>query len=60
VEIIDNIMGTNLHQPPVADVKLHSNKKKGILIISENNFLKRIWFLLSNPFRYIFNGKIRY
>lgn len=25
-----------------------------------NNFLKRIWIILTNPFYYIFTGKIRY
>jgi len=43
-----------------ADVKLYVNPKRGILLISDNKFLKRIWFYISNPFRYIFTGKIRY
>ncbi len=51
-------MGTNIHQPPIAIAI--PKKKKGIIIISDNNFFVRIWFLLSNPFRYIFTGKIRY
>lgn len=36
------------------------DNKKGIIIISDNTFLKRLWFFISNPFRYIFTGKIRY
>lgn len=47
-----------IEQP--ADVKLYINPKRGILLISDNKFLKRIWFYISNPFRYIFTGKIRY
>jgi len=44
-----------------ADVQLPNlKKKKGIIIISDNPFFKRLWFLLSNPFRYIFTGKVRY
>jgi len=41
---------------------VYSNKKKqtGLLFISDNKFFKRLWFLLSNPFRYLFTGKIRY
>lgn len=55
-------MGTNLNEPHIAapDVRLNGNKKKGIVIISDNNFITRIWFLLTNPFRYIFTKKIRY
>ena len=54
-------MGTNQnepHVPPIAIPKL--KKSKGIVIISDNNFITRLWFLLSNPFRYIFTKKIRY
>lgn len=53
-------MGTNLNEPPVADIELNNNKMKGLVLISNNNFFTRIWFLLSNPFRYIFTGKLRY
>ena len=43
-----------------SDVQLYPKKQKGILIMTDNKFFIRIWFLLSNPFRYIFTGKIRY
>lgn len=43
-----------------ADVRLYANKKKGILLISDNKFFTRLWFLISNPFRYLFTGKLRY
>ena len=33
---------------------------KGIIIKSEEKFFMRLWLSLSNPFRYIFTGKIRY
>jgi hypothetical protein len=59
VEIIVKTMGNNKYEE-VADVKLYANKKKGILLISDNKFFTRLWFHISNPFRYIFTGKIRY
>lgn len=31
-----------------------------IEIKTGNNFIKRLWLLLSNPFRYLFTGKIIY
>lgn len=44
-----------------ADVQIPNLKrKKGIIIISDNKFFKRLWFLLSNPFRYLFTGRVRY
>lgn len=45
-----------------ADVKVFTNnkKKKGILLISDNRFFTRLWFQISNPFRYLFTGKLRY
>ena len=61
VEIKDNIMGNNKYEETQApDVKLYTNPKKGILLISDNKFFTRVWFYLSNSFRYIFTGKIRY
>ena len=33
---------------------------KGIVIKTTENFFMRLWLLLSNPFRYILTGKIRY
>jgi len=69
VEIIDKIMGNNNHEekrveipptPAMADVRLYANKQKGILLLTDNGFWKRLWFLISNPFRYVFTGRIRY
>lgn len=59
-------MGNNKHEieipkevvEEIADVRLL--KTKGILLMSNNGFFRRLWYLLSNPFRYIFKGKIRY
>jgi hypothetical protein len=52
------------------DVKLYINSKngsknqiqdiKGILLTTNSKFFTRLWFQISNPFRYIFRGKIRY
>ena len=64
VEITDKTMGNNTYETSSdeqpADVKLNPKKRKGILMITDNKFWIRLWFLLSNPFRYIFTGKIRY
>ena len=43
-----------------ADVTLYPDKQKGILLKTDNNFWNRLWFQISNPFRYVFTGKIRY
>lgn len=32
----------------------------GIEIKSNNGFFKRFYYLLTNPFRYLFKGEIRY
>jgi len=57
-------MGTNQNESTkilnLSDIELNPKNKKGIIIISVSNFITRIWFLLSNPFRYIFTGKLRY
>lgn len=42
----------------IADVRLL--KTKGILLMSNNGFFRRLWYFVSNPFRYIFTGKVRY
>ena len=64
VEIRDKTMGNNKYEetpmPQMADVKLYANKQKGILLLTDNKFWKRLWFQISNPFRYVFTGKIRY
>ena len=58
-------MGTNRYEetPSVRkpDVQLSTlPKRKGIVLISDNKFFTRLWFQLSNPFRYIFTGKVRF
>ena len=65
VEIIDKTMGNNTYEIPsdeqqTSDVILSPKKQKGILLITDNKFWNRLWFLFSNPFRYIFTGKVRY
>ena len=64
VGIIDKMMGNNeleeMPTPAGADVRLYANKQKGILLLSDNKFWKRLWFQISNPFRYVFTGRIRY
>lgn len=60
-------MGNMSYEQPekkTQDIKIvpvqNLDNKKGIIIITDNSFFRRLWFLLSNPFRYIFTGKIRY
>jgi hypothetical protein len=43
-----------------SDVQLYPKKRKGILIMTDNGFWIRLWFAFSNPFRYVFTGKLRY
>lgn len=63
----NNIMGSNrFEETPKApdnaapDVKLYAYRGKGIIISTDNKFFIRLWFQLTNPFRYIFTGKIKY
>jgi len=65
VEITGKTMGNDSYEKPsevqpASDVKLYVNPKRGILLISDNKFFTRLWFHISNPFRYLFTGKIRY
>ena len=55
-------METNVNKPHISapDVQLNNSNRKGITIISDNKFFTRVWFFLSNGFRYIFSGKLRY
>ena len=54
-------MGNNKYETePAADVTLNPKKQKGILIMTDNKFWRRLGFYFTNPFRYIFTGKIRY
>ena len=41
----------------VPDVSIYS---RGIYFSSNERFFMRLWLLVSNPFRYLFTGKIRY
>ena len=38
---------TNETQIAAPDVQLNTSKKKGITIITDNNFFTRIWFFIS-------------
>ena len=58
-------MGSNRYEETPSrrqpDVQLSTiPKRKGVIIISDNTFFTRLWFQLSNPFRYIFTGKVRF
>ena len=33
---------------------------KGIVLTTGNRFFRRLWLIISNPFRYLFKGKIYY
>jgi len=43
-----------------ADVHVNKGTTKGITIISNEKWYTRIWVFLSNPFRYLFTGMVRY
>lgn len=58
-------MKNNIYETPsdlklTADVKLNPNNEYGIHITTGRKFFKRLWLYFSNPFTYIFTGKIRY
>ena len=38
-----------LHEPPY-----------GLTVVSSVRWYERLWYLISNPFRYLFTGKIKY
>jgi len=62
VEIIDNKFNM-MKEKPSDDIIYPRIKKIGmnsIIIFTKNCFFKRLWFLISNPFYYLFAGKIRY
>ena len=43
-----------------ANVYLYAKNTKGVIITSAENWLTRLWCIITNPFRYIFTGRIRY
>ena len=43
-----------------ANVHLCSKNTWGVTITSAEKWYTRIWLLLSNPFRYLFTGRVRY
>jgi hypothetical protein len=61
IQVNNEIMGNSSYEKQGSDVILNPSKKQtGLLFISDNKFFKRLWFLLSNPFRYLFTGRVRY
>ena len=43
-----------------ANVHLYYKDSMGVTITSVEKWLIRLWLLVSNPFRYIFTGRVRY
>jgi len=39
---------------------LYHNNTKSVIITTGEAWYMRIWLLLSNPFRYLFTGRVRY
>lgn len=33
---------------------------KGVMINSNEEWYMRLWYLISNPFRYLFTGKVKF
>lgn len=50
-----NKYGRNIKTADVGIVK-----GGGIIIMTTRNWYIRLWYFISNPFRYLFTGKIRY
>jgi len=42
------------------DIWVKLNKESALIINSNTPFFKRVWNLLTNPFYYLFTGKLRY
>lgn len=40
--------------------KTPAKNRGGITLSTSKNFIERLWFFITNPFRYLFTGKIRY
>lgn len=43
-----------------ADLCINEDNRNGITLITGEPWYVRLWYLLSNPFRYLFTGKMRY
>ena len=50
---------TEVEREAVVSISEKPNSK-GIVLTTGNGFFKRLWLLISNPFRYLFTGKIYY
>ena len=51
----------NKYKEKVADIIIDISKRHGgLLFISGKKFFTRLWFLLTNPFRYLFTGHIKF
>ena len=42
------------------NVYLYNNHKNNVVITSGMKWYTRLWYMISNPFVYLFTGKIRY
>ncbi len=54
-----NYMTTKKKFKNICDVDIVKTNDS-IIVKTSVKWYKRIWYILSNPFLYIFNGKIRY
>ena len=51
--------GTEMEWKPVVVIHEEPNGN-GIVLKTGNRFFRRLWLMISNPFRYLFTGKIYY
>lgn len=42
------------------NVYLYNNDKKNVIITTGMKWNTRLWYLISNPFRYLFTGKWKF
>ena len=62
--VVSDIQENNMEEKKL-DVQgpnlfLYLNDTKSVVITSGEAWYMRIWLLLSNPFRYLFTGHVRY
>jgi hypothetical protein len=57
-EIYSDVDGGYEEQGP--NLFLYHNDNRSVTIFSGEKWYVRVWLWLSNPFRYLFTGKVRY
>ena len=58
--ILEEVDPKELLEEQGPNLFLYHNDNKSVTIISGEAWYMRIWLFFSNPFRYLFTGKVRY